>query len=463
MTLLNKLRLSGPLRPSGLGRWLLIPLFLVACSASAQTADASAYVALMEAYADVYGFSGSVLVIEGGKHSFSDSSGLANRSFNVSHTMDTRISINSVSKLFTVVALLQLVDEGELELDASIGSYLPALTADWRQDVSVRHLLTHSSGLPREAGMPAHTDLSLAEQLPIVDALDLLHPPGTRYEYSNAGTVLLGRLLETLTGMDYPRVIESRIIEPLGLNNTGVYRGTSVVSRQAVPYSLGPEGVVEAQRSKIVGESAGGGLYSTPRDLYRFVLATEDGSLLSPASETLMVTPQPEVEGGETEAMTWSIQIDGESVLRMAAGSGYGTKSIVLRIPDSDSFIAIMTNWGNTPILDMLRDVYLTMSGVEVNLPDSSSLASPADFRTRLGRYRFDEERLRIHLQMENPVVSLLAVDDRLFLNDELMKNQGDGMLGLTYTNELEISFEENSMVLVINGNRLEGERIDAP
>ena len=430
---------------------------LVLFSSEAQSTD-SLYQKLNElitAYEQVYGFSGAVKVVQDEKPVFEQSFGYADRSFSVKNTPDTRFSINSISKTFTATAVLILVEEGRIDLQAPISRYLPYLTAGWKDTVTTHQLLSHTSGLPRESGVQWYDELSLQEQALLVDQQALLFAPGARYEYSNSGVILLGAILESASGREYADFIQNKIIAPLGLPHTGVYTGRGVVKNQAVPYRLTANGLEFAQRTKHYGENAGGGLYSTPSDLYRYIRALEEGKLLPKKHVELLFTPHVQSGEGEYEGYAWSIKQFGDETLYFAAGSGYGTKSVIIRSPEHGGFIGITSNWGNTPILQLLGDLFLLTKGREVELPSSNHLAKPGSYREYLGVYTFDREVLQKHLMMDRSALKLQAFEGKLFLDDELLAEKGEGRLGLTYTDELIIEFEAGRMIITINDNRL--------
>lgn len=415
---------------------------------------------LLQAYHATYGFTGTVKVVQGDKPMFEKSYGLANRSFGIKNTPNTRNSINSISKTFTAFGILLLREEGKLELHESIGTYLPYLTAPWKDEITVHHLLTHSSGLPRESGVQPHNEFTLKQQTQqLVDKQELLFEPGSQYGYSNSGLILLGALLEQVSAQDYGTFITERVIRPMGLSNTGYYEGRNVVDNQATPYRMTSTGLEFAQRSKHYGGNAGGGLYSTASDLYNYVLAIESHELLSEASTALLFTPH--IQSGETDAegYAWSIKQFGDETLYFAAGSGYGTKSVMIRAPQSKDFIAITSNWGNTPILNMLADVCLTLKGRQVEPPEARQLAQPKDYEQYLGVYVFDAVQMKMHLGMNAETVKLHTFENKLFMNDELMATKGEGVIGLTYTDELTIEFGDKTMLITINGNELKGAR----
>ena len=242
----------------------------------------------------------------------------------------------------------------------------------------------------------------------------------------------------------------------LGLLNTGVYRGKAVIPQQTTPYRIGRHGVEAAQRSKHFGENAGGGLYSNPHDLYKFVLAIEKNILISKELTELMLFPHFK-SGNKAEAYGWSIQQFGEQTIYLAAGSGYGTKSVVMRSPKQKDFIAITSNWGETPIFPMLLGMFLIINSQEYNIPTNDNFPDASKFQTYIGKYEFNKEEITKHLMMESAVVSLQIIEGKLFLDNNLLEKKADGALGLTYTNEVNIRLSENTMIMEINGNTIKG------
>jgi CubicO group peptidase (beta-lactamase class C family) len=436
---------------------LFISFLFATTLLAAQPADSLAIKLdqLIEGYASVYGFTGTAMVVLEDKKVFEQSYGLANRSFGIPNQLDTRFSINSISKTFTALGILMLAEEGKLRLEDAVGQHLPSLTASWKDSVTIHHLLSHSSGLPRESGVQASDELSLKAQVKLVEELDLLFAPGMLYGYSNAGIILLGAILEQASGQPFATFVETEIIQPLGLKHTGVYQGRNVVEKQAVPYRFTANGLEYAQRAKHFGENAGGGLYSTVSNLYQYILAIESHQLLSPAWTKLLFTPHYESGGLNKEGYCWSIKQFGAETIYMASGSGYGTKSVIIREPASGTYIGITSNWGNTPVLKLLADLYLLTKGESISPPERNSLAKADDFEDWLGTYTFDPAVLQQHLMMDKHQLKLHSFDGKVFLDDELMAKKPDGKLGLTYTDELLLWVDKGKMTITINGNTI--------
>ncbi|MFC8914681.1 serine hydrolase domain-containing protein [Streptomyces sp. NPDC057116] len=222
--------------------------------------------------------------------------------------MDTRarFRVGSVSKTFSSVVLLQLVDEGRVELDAPVNRYLPGLLPDDR--ITVRHLLTHRSGLAD------YTDKMFAQTVPgfesvrnrvftyqeLVD-LSLAEPrttePGVAYKYSNANFVVVGMLIEKITGKPVGQEYQRRIIKPLGLRNTSyVHPDTRIQGLHARGY-LHPDeagaALVDSTEQTVSWAQSAGAVVSSPADLNTFMTALMRGRLLSPRTLEAMTTVTP--------------------------------------------------------------------------------------------------------------------------------------------------------------------------
>ncbi|MEX0169954.1 serine hydrolase domain-containing protein [Streptomyces sp. LMG1-1-1.1] len=217
-----------------------------------------------------------------------------------------RFRIGSVSKTFSSVVLLQLVDEGKLELDASVNDYLPGLLPDDR--ITVRHLLTHRSGLSD------YTDAMFNDTVPGFEAvrnrvfsfqelldLSLSEPrttePGVSYKYSNANFVVVGMLIEKLTGRPVSDAYERRIFKPLKLGKTSYVHPDTRIKGLHVRGYLHPDAagdpLVDSTEQTVSWAQSAGAVISSPADLNTFTSALMRGRLLSPAMTEAMTTVTP--------------------------------------------------------------------------------------------------------------------------------------------------------------------------
>jgi D-alanyl-D-alanine carboxypeptidase len=264
-------------------------------------------------------FSGVVLVARHGKVLLQKAWGLANRETRTPNTLDTRFRLGSMNKMFTAVATLQLVEAGKLKLDDPIGKYLPDYpNQDVARKVTVRHLLTHTGGTGDIFGPDFEKNrLTLREHgdyLKLYGSRGLDHEPGAEFRYSNYGFVLLGALIEKVTGQSYYDYVQARIFQPAGMASTASLAENETVPNRSTGY-LKDNGkwVPNTDTLPWRGTSAGGG-YSTAGDLLRFAQALESGKLISKASLAAATTPYKEGYG-------FGFGIQGEGALR---GYGHG-------------------------------------------------------------------------------------------------------------------------------------------
>lgn len=302
-------------------------------------------------------FSGTVLVARHGKILLQKAWGRANRETGTPATLDTRFRIGSMNKMFTSVAILQLVEAGKLSLDDPIGKYLTDYpNKDVATKVTVRHLLTHTGGTGDIFGPEFQKNrLSLrthSDYLKLYGSRALDGEPGKQFKYSNYGFVLLGALIEKITGMSYYDYVDARIFKPAGMTSTGSLTENEKVPNRSAGY-MKREGhwVPNTDTLPWRGTSAGGG-YSTVGDLLRFAEALESGKLISKASLAQATTPHQEGYG-------YGFEVQGEGALR-AYGHGGGAPGMngELRVfPQLGTVVVALSNL-DPPAATRMADFY---------------------------------------------------------------------------------------------------------
>jgi D-alanyl-D-alanine carboxypeptidase len=249
-------------------------------------------------------FAGAVLVAHHGKVLLNDAWGQADRKARTANTPATRFRIGSMNKMFTAVATLQLVEAHKLALDDPIGQHLPDYpNTQVAAKVTARHLLTHTGGTGDIFGpeFDQHR-LQLREHrdyLKLYGRRGLSFEPGVRFEYSNYGFVLLGALIEHVSGMPYDDYVRDHVFSPAGMRSTGALPEAVEVPDRAVGYlRLSPTSAWEPNTYTLPwrGTAAGGG-YSTVGDLLRFAQALESGRLLSEATLAEATRPHQQQYG----------------------------------------------------------------------------------------------------------------------------------------------------------------------
>lgn len=256
---------------------------------------------IVRSYADNHTFMGSVLVAQGEKVLFEKSYGDANLEWSVPDTPLTKFRIGSMTKQFTAASILLLEERGKLSTDDPVKKYMPDAPAAWDK-VTIYNLLTHTSGIPSFTSFP---DYHASEGTPttpkeLVDRFrdkPLEFQPGEKWNYSNSGYVLLGYLIEKVSGQTYADFLTENILKPVGMNDTGYDSNSAVISHRASGYTPSPSGPVNAGYIDMTIPFSAGALYSTTHDLLLWEQALYGGKVLSAASLKKMTTPFKENYG----------------------------------------------------------------------------------------------------------------------------------------------------------------------
>jgi CubicO group peptidase (beta-lactamase class C family) len=249
-------------------------------------------------------FSGTVLIAKDGKPLLKQAYGLANRSFQVPNEIDTKFNLGSMNKMFTGVAVLQLAENGKLSLQDKIIQHVPDYpNREIAEKVTIHQLLTHSSGMGHywtdEFNKTSKDRFKKVEDyIPLFADQPLLFEPGTQYSYSNAGFMVLGLIIERVTGEDYFDYVMKNIYEPAGMINTDAYETDHIIPNCAIGYTMfdAEPGTVKNNlfMHVVKGGPAGGG-YSTVEDLLSFSNALLGQRLLTPEFTKTALTGKVDV------------------------------------------------------------------------------------------------------------------------------------------------------------------------
>ena len=244
-------------------------------------------------------FSGVVLIAKDGIPILKKAYGYANRSFDVPNRIDTKFNLGSMNKMFTAVAILQLAEQGKLCLDDKILVHLTDYpNNEIASKVTIHQLLIHTSGMGSywtDEYFDTSKDLlrDVEDYLPLFADQPLRHEPGSKFSYSNSGYIVLGLIIERITGQSYFEYVMKKIYEPAGMINTDAYELDYVVPNFAVGYT--EEGAEKGKLKNNLyihvckGGPAGGG-YSTIEDLLNFSNALMSNKLLTPEYTEVAIT-----------------------------------------------------------------------------------------------------------------------------------------------------------------------------
>jgi CubicO group peptidase (beta-lactamase class C family) len=245
--------------------------------------------------------SGVVLVAKNGVTVASKAAGIANKATNAPIDLNTKFNLGSMNKMFTAVAIAQLAQAGKLSFTDNVGKHLTDYpNKEVADKVTIHQLLTHTSGMGMYFGekFAAQRDklLTVAAHLPLFSADPLAFQPGEKFQYSNAGYMLLGAIIEKVSGQDYYSYVQEHIYKPAGMNDTGFYEPGKEIQNLAIGYTkMSPDGKpAEEVRDnegirEVKGGPAGGG-FSTAPDLVRFEQALFSYKLLDKAHTEVVTT-----------------------------------------------------------------------------------------------------------------------------------------------------------------------------
>lgn len=245
------------------------------------------------------GFSGVVLVARDGKPVLERAYGYADTSTHVRNRVDTKFNLASVGKSFTAVAVAQLVQAGKLSFSDKVGRYVPELPRKVGGSITIANLLDHTSGLGDYFASPLYPALqprltSLEAYLPMIVHDTPEGRPGTTFRYSNSGYILLGLVVQRVSGLDYYTYLRRNVFARAGMTHSGCYFKTARVPNRAVGYAGGAPNTASLPPR---GTSAGG-CYSTAPDLLRFTEALLDHRLVNAKLLATLTTPKVRAPGG---------------------------------------------------------------------------------------------------------------------------------------------------------------------
>jgi CubicO group peptidase (beta-lactamase class C family) len=313
--------------------------------------------ALVQQYAELDQFNGSILVVQNGELIVKKGYGMANFEWDIPNTAETRFRLGSITKQFTSMVIMQLVEQGLLSLDDKLADRLSYYRKDTGSKVSILQLLNHTSGIPSYTNIPnilkehGRNPLALPELVKKWCSEPLEFEPGSRFAYNNSGYVILGAIIEEATGKSYEQVVKERIFEPVGMRASGYDRSEVLISRRAAGYENGPEGLRNADFIDMSLPHAAGALYSTVEDLFLWDQALYGTMLISEAGKGSIFTP-----GQASYGYGWFIRkapvgpLKAERSVFQHGGSIPGFSSLIVRVPEDRLLIVLLNNTGSAPL-----------------------------------------------------------------------------------------------------------------
>jgi CubicO group peptidase (beta-lactamase class C family) len=310
-------------------------------------------------------FDGAVLVAENGKIIYKDAYGLANREWNMPNTTDTKFMIGSISKPITATLILILVQKGLLGLEKTVEEYLPEFKNKPASKVTIRQLLSHTSGMPNydiiKDFFPeiSRQSFSREDYVKVYKDSALAFIPGTRYMYSSWGYFTLGYIIEKVTGKSYEQNMKDEIFSKLNMQNSGSYLHTQIVSKRASGYDYGFGNYISADFRDQSNTMGTGDIYTTVEDLFKFHMAIAKNKLLNKELTKEMFTPgvRPAGYGFGWFNQNFRYTNTDSIAANYHLGSTEGFISFMIRIPETNSMAVILCNSAPTDFFGIVKNL----------------------------------------------------------------------------------------------------------
>jgi CubicO group peptidase (beta-lactamase class C family) len=333
-------------------------------------------------------FMGSVLVARDGNVLLSKGYGSANLEWNIPNSPSTKFRLGSITKQFTAASILLLEERGKLKVEDPVKKRMPDAPASWDK-VTIYHLLTHTSGIPSFTGFPDYRSTEAIPSPPektVARFRDkpLEFEPGEKWNYSNSGYVLLGYLIEKISGRTYSEFVQENIFTPLGMKDSGYDSNSAIIERRASGYSPSPKGPVNAGFIHMSIPFAAGSLYSTTEDLLRWEQGLFGGKLLSAASLQKMTTPFENDYAFGLGVRT----VNGRKVIDHGGGiEGFNTH--LAYYPEDKVTVVVLANLNGSAPGDMAGKLAAVAHGDKIQLPSERKeiTVSPKILEDYVGTY----------------------------------------------------------------------------
>ena len=298
---------------------------------------------VIESHAAAGTFMGTVLVARDGKVVLDKAYGMANIEWDIPNAPTTKFRLGSITKQFTAAAILLLEERGKLKIDDRIKTYLPDIPMSWER-ITVNNLLTHTSGIPNFTALSEY-NAAKGRATTVDGTLATLRDkvldfgPGEKMSYSNSGYLVLGSIIEKVSGQTYETFVAENFFTPLGMKDSGYDSNTQIIKRRASGYNRIPAGYVNAGYIHMSVPHAAGALYSTTEDLLKWEEALFGGKVVSKASLDRMLTPFK-----NNYALGLTVWLENGRRVIAHGGSIDGFNTHMAYYPDTRTVVIVLSN-----------------------------------------------------------------------------------------------------------------------
>src|SRR5262245_22565807 len=369
---------------------ILRALVVVFVATSCFAQDASRLDDVVQSYVRDKTFMGSVLVARGGDVLLSRGYGDANLEWDIPNTPSTKFRLGSITKQFTAASILLLAERGKLKLDDPLKQYMPDAPEKWDR-ITIFNLLTHTSGIHNFTALPQYNalkaiDTPVLKTIGEVRDMPLDFYPGEKMIYSNSGYIVLGYVIEKVSGVGYEQFVQENIFTPLAMKDSGYDSNTAIIAHRASGYMPSPKGPVNAGYIHMSIPHAAGALYSTTEDLLRWEQALFGGKIVSAESLRKMTTPFK-----DNYALGVTVQTtNGKTVIQHGGGID-GFNTFLAYYPDDKLTVVVLSNINGTAPGAIASKLAAVAHGETVQSPsDRKDISLPADTLAKyVGTYEF--------------------------------------------------------------------------
>ena len=349
----------------------LIALFILFASVDNLFGQSPSVSNFIDSFAKKNNFNGTILLEKKSKISYQKSFGLANFQFRVSNTNETKYKIASITKWFTSVLIMQLYEQGKVDVTKHIKDYLPGYRGEGGDKVTLHQLLNHTSGMVNidtvksiesalKNGVPVYQKpLTTDELLNNFCSDKLVNEPGKVFDYNNAEYIILGKIIEKIYNKPYEKIVTENILYPLKMKNTGLLYQQNIINGLADTYFYRDDikKLVPDLPVYIENWYAAGSMYSTTNDLSLFINALFGLKLLKQETLNKMFTPGLDQYGyGVWVHETYEINNKKFKVIKRP-GQIMGAQSMLFHIIEDGSTIIILSNTGTTSLDDFAAEI----------------------------------------------------------------------------------------------------------
>jgi CubicO group peptidase (beta-lactamase class C family) len=363
----------------------------IGLGATPQSTQQQEMEAFVQAHLATGKFTGAVLVARGDEVLFQGGYGMANLELDVPNTPESVFRLGSLTKQFTAAAILQLQDQGRLSVNDTLDRYLP--DAPHAGEVTLAQLLSHSSGMPDSLASPSlelrqpHTPDELIGQ---AAGQPLEFTPGSQYHYCNVCYLMLGRIVEKVSGQSYADYLAEHIFRPAGMTATGIDEPGLIVPHRAAGYTWDGQTYRNAEFVDMSNVGGAGILVSTVGDMYKWDRALYTDAIISPAAREAYFTPRVSIGEGKSYAFGWRIVDTPEHTLAEHSGKSNGFVTFAIRDPATQLYVIVLSNIENLAAQEVAQGLATIAYGEPYDTPGQPPAVevAPAVLQKYAGSYQ---------------------------------------------------------------------------